>query len=245
MRPAALQPSVHSAYAALALHSRTARHLTTRLVAPLRLNRSAIRVLCPRLARLLVLLLLVGLPACGPAPSDHAPSLDPRAAVRGPDYGPEARGTGRGERTLPTLASSPAPLAPRLSSANRGEVRPAPPPGTLSTDAARVTNSAPNARTQTAASPAATASAGSPGEQTPATQAQRQAWDNWYTAAREHPDVGVRLQALEFWAQQPSEAMDPVTAALVDEDEQVRTRAEELYDQQLTREATIARPVQE
>ena len=39
--------------------------------------------------------------------------------------------------------------------------------------------------------------------------------------------------------------MDPVTAALVDEDEQVRTWAQELYDQQLTREATRARPVQE
>jgi hypothetical protein len=55
----------------------------------------------------------------------------------------------------------------------------------------------------------------------------------------------VRLQALELWAQQPSDEIDPVTYALVDEDEQVRTRAQELYEQQLTREATRARPVQE
>ena len=84
-----------------------------------------------------------------------------------------------------------------------------------------------------------------PDEQTPADQAQQQAWDRWYAEAREHPDVGVRLMALEHWAQQPRETMDPVTAALVDEDEQVRTWAQELYDQQLTREATRARPVQE
>jgi hypothetical protein len=115
--------------------------------------------------------------------------------------------------------------------------RPAAQPGPLSIDAARITHAAP---TQPAASPAAL-----PDEQTTAEEAQRQAWDRWYASAREHPDVGVRLQALELWAQQPSEAIDPVTAALVDEDEQVRTRAEELYEQQLTREATRARPVQE
>jgi hypothetical protein len=51
--------------------------------------------------------------------------------------------------------------------------------------------------------------------------------------------------ALEHWAQQPSAAIDPVTAALVDEDEEVRTRAEELFEQQLTRETTRAQPVQE
>jgi len=39
--------------------------------------------------------------------------------------------------------------------------------------------------------------------------------------------------------------MDPVTSALVDEGERVCTRAEELYEQQLTREATRARRIQE
>ena len=108
-------------------------------------------------------------------------------------------------------------------------------PGPLSTDAARVPHAAPTARTQPALSPAT-----SPEEQARADQAQRQAWDRWYAEAREHPEVGVRLMALERWAQQPSETMDPVTAALVDEDEEVRTRAEALFDQQLTREAARA-----
>jgi hypothetical protein len=94
----------------------------------------------------------------------------------------------------------------------------------------------PNARPQPAAPP---------DEPTTADQAQQQAWARWYAEARESPDVPVRLQALEVWAQQPKEAIDPVTYALVDEDEQVRTRAQELYDQQLMREATSARPVQD
>jgi hypothetical protein len=79
-------------------------------------------------------------------------------------------------------------------------------------------------------------------ERSPAEEAQ---WQAWYTAARESPEVSVRLQALEHWAQRPSEAFDPVTYGLVDEDEQVRTRAQDLYQQQLTREAAEAVPIQE
>jgi hypothetical protein len=75
-------------------------------------------------------------------------------------------------------------------------------------------------------------------------QAQQQAWERWYAEVRESPEAGMRLYALDVWAQQPSKALDPVTFALVDEDEEVRTRAQELYDQQLTREAT-RKPVQE
>jgi len=62
---------------------------------------------------------------------------------------------------------------------------------------------------------------------------------------REHSDVSVRLQALEFWAQQPSDALDPVTYALVDGDEQVRTRAQELWEQQLTRDTATTAPIKE
>ena len=197
-------------------------------------------VRCPRLALRLGLLLLVGLTACGsPSPdaavSGHttgsAGAVVSLPAGDAASAGPAANEPARDDRMQPTR------LGPTT--------RPAAPPGTLSTEAARVTTSAPNARTQPTASPAATAPADPPDEQTPAEQAQRQARDNWYAEAREHPDVSVRLQALEFWAQQPTETIDPVTAALVDEDEQVRTRAQDLYDQQLTREASRARPVQE
>ena len=58
----------------------------------------------------------------------------------------------------------------------------------------------------------------------------------WFAELRESPDVTVRLQALEAWAQQPGTGIDPLTYALVDEDEAVRARAEELYEQQLARE---------
>ncbi len=54
----------------------------------------------------------------------------------------------------------------------------------------------------------------------------------------------MRLQALEQWAQQPpsNHSLDPVTYALVDEDDTVRARAQTLYEQQLVREATAAAP---
>ena len=190
-------------------------------------RRPCVPVLCPRLARRLGLVLLVGLTACG-SPSPDAPrsghATGSAGAVVSPPAGDAASADpARDDRTQPTrLGPTTRPAAP------------------LSTEAARVTTSAPNARTQPAASPAEP-----PDEQAIAEEARRQAWDRWYAEAREHPEVGVRLMALELWAQQPSAAIDPVTAALVDEDEQVRTRAEALYDQQLTREATRAQPVQE
>jgi len=52
----------------------------------------------------------------------------------------------------------------------------------------------------------------------------------WLAAAREDPDPNVRLHALETWAQNPGESLDPVTYALVDPDEAVRTRAQELVE---------------
>jgi len=62
---------------------------------------------------------------------------------------------------------------------------------------------------------------------------QIEAWDEWYEAVRESPDVDVRMQAVELWAQQPSHMRDQLASALLDEDEAVRERAEELYEQQL------------
>ncbi len=74
---------------------------------------------------------------------------------------------------------------------------------------------------------------------------QRDARAQWYATARESPEVTVRLQALEQWAQQPNETLDPVTYALVDEDDTVRARAQTLYEQQLVREATAAAPLEQ
>jgi hypothetical protein len=98
---------------------------------------------------------------------------------------------------------------------------------------------APDARVQ----PAAT-SAGTPlsDAQTTADQAQREAREQWFAELCENPDVTVRLQALELWAQQPGDTIDPLTYALVDEDEDVRARAEELWEQQLAREEAETLP---
>ena len=71
-----------------------------------------------------------------------------------------------------------------------------------------------------------------------AEQAQREAREQWFAELRESPDATVRLQALEQWAQQPGDTINPLTYALVDEDEAVRARAEALYAQQRAREET-------
>lgn len=70
----------------------------------------------------------------------------------------------------------------------------------------------------------------------PTTVARQQ----WLAELRLHPDPTVRRQALESWAEQPSADLDPLTYALVDEDDTVRTRAQELYTQQLAQEAAAA-----
>jgi len=49
------------------------------------------------------------------------------------------------------------------------------------------------------------------------------------------PDPSVRIRALETWAQHPGEDLNPATYALVDPDESVRTRAQELLEAVLAR----------
>lgn len=69
---------------------------------------------------------------------------------------------------------------------------------------------------------------------------QQEAWSKCSEAARDSPDVNVRLQALETWAQRPDDNLDPITYGLVDQDETVRERAQELYTHHLQLEATGA-----
>ena len=48
----------------------------------------------------------------------------------------------------------------------------------------------------------------------------------WIAQALDAPEVSVRLQALDMWAQQGAQApLDPLVAALDDEDDDVRTKA--------------------
>ncbi|MFN0316802.1 MAG: hypothetical protein ACKVQA_17410 [Burkholderiales bacterium] len=53
----------------------------------------------------------------------------------------------------------------------------------------------------------------------------------WLSAAREDSDQTSRLQAIEDWARGSREVLDTVTHALVDPDESVRARAQELAEQ--------------
>jgi hypothetical protein len=57
----------------------------------------------------------------------------------------------------------------------------------------------------------------------------------WLAEALNNPDPSMRVRALETWAQHPGEHLDPVTYALVDPDESVRARAQELLEAVLTR----------
>ena len=65
--------------------------------------------------------------------------------------------------------------------------------------------------------------------------ATQQDMQSWLTAALEDPDPGMRLHTLETSAQIPGETLDPVTYALVDPDESVRTRAQALFEDALAR----------
>ena len=54
------------------------------------------------------------------------------------------------------------------------------------------------------------------------------------TTVRDAPPA-ARLQAIEDWARGSRDALDPVTYALVDPDESVRARAQELWEETLQR----------
>ncbi len=57
----------------------------------------------------------------------------------------------------------------------------------------------------------------------------------WLTDAQNDPDPRVRLNVIEAYARNPGDSLDPFTRALVDPDEEVRTRAQELLEEALAR----------
>lgn len=62
----------------------------------------------------------------------------------------------------------------------------------------------------------------------------------WIAKDLDSPDVGVRIRALETWAQSaPPGAVDPLIVALDDHDERVQARAMELIDQDWARAADV------
>ena len=178
----------------------------------------------PCLARLLGLVLLVGLAACG-SPSPEAPGLGPP--------------TGSADASRADLAvrppGGPAPtqialLGPTTQPASTADAH--------------------SATTSRAGGPVPPAAASSP-DPSPsdlrahADQAPYEARQQWLAELRAHPDAAVRLQALALWAEQPDDDLEPVFEALEDDDEQVRTRAEEVWEQQLAQEEGASEPAKE
>ena len=106
---------ITSAHAAFSLHRHATRHLSAHLSQP------SLRLLCPQLALLLSLMLFAGLSACGPASSDNAPNLGPRASIAGPPPASPAQG----DSQLSKPAGTPAAGAPNSKTDSRDTV-PAP-----------------------------------------------------------------------------------------------------------------------
>jgi hypothetical protein len=85
-----------------------------------------------------------------------------------------------------------------------------------------------------AASPVPLASNPSPAaaQQDPAPLPENLVLPTWIAQALDAPDVSVRLQALDMWAQQGAQApLDPLVVALNDEDEGVRVKAMTIIEQ--------------
>ena len=69
-------------------------------------------------------------------------------------------------------------------------------------------------------------------QEEPAPMPENLVLPTWIAQALDAPEVSVRLQALDMWAQQGSEApLDPLVVALDDEDDDVRTKAMAIIEQ--------------
>lgn len=162
-----------------------------------------------RLALLLSLMLCGGLAGCGPASSDNAPNLGPRASVDGPSLSKQGPSP-RNDAFAP--AANPLPLASvngTVSASGRGTD-----PEVDSPHAAPVLSSEPTHPVDGLVVP------------------------EWMAQKLNSPKVRVRLQALETWVQSaPPGAVDPLILAFEDKDERVRARAQQLLEQDWARKA--------
>ena len=197
---------VTSTQTAFSLHSHATRHLAAHS------SRPWLRLLYPRLALFLSLMLFAGLPACGPASSDNAPSLGPRASAGGLGVSKHTASPTAIPLTPITPAVSPVPLAPRND------------PGAVAgTGTVPVENSPPAVPVSSTKSVAVLEPLVVPA---------------WIAKDLESPDVGTRVRALETWAQSaPPGAVDPLILALENTDERVRARAMGLIEQDWARTA--------
>ncbi|MGH2362973.1 MAG: hypothetical protein ACRDGM_20790 [bacterium] len=170
---------------------------------------SRLRLRCPHLVLLLSLMLLAGLAGCGPASSDHAPTLGPNASADGlslSKQGPSSHNDSF------TPAASPVPLASVQGTGAQSGMGPLP-----------EGNSRP------------VASAPSPN---PVESLDARGVPEWMAKELASPDVYARLRALETWAESaPPGAVGPLLLAIKDKDERVQARAIELLEQDSERDS--------
>ena len=171
---------------------------------------------------------ITALVGCGSPPPDHSASGhtagSAEAVVSPPASAPSSPGL---------TAHKPAGQSPTQTPLLEPTAQQAPKLGASITNDPRAATPTDNARVQTNASPAVTSQVN---QQAEAEQAQREARQSWFTETRENPNASVRLLALELWAQHPDKDIDPRTFALMDDNEQVQARAQELWEQHITRQ---------
>lgn len=162
------------------------------------------------LALLLSLMLLAGVSGCGQASPDKAPNLESRASVSGPPLPNQGPSPGNNPLTPVTPAASPVPLA---SGHNPG---------------------IPSGK-ETAPGGDRPLAVPAPSSQ-PADSVDALVVPAWIAKELDSPDAGVRIRALDMWAQSaPPGSIDPLILAYEDKDERVRARAMELIEKDLAR----------
>lgn len=186
---------ITSAHAAFSVHRPATRHL------PAHLSRLSLRLFYPYRALFLSLMLLAGLDGCGPASSDNAPNLGPRASVNGK---PQAEQSSSPRQDLFTPAARPAPLAQvnqtdAISGGKTGEPSPSTAP---------VPSSKPADPMDTLVVPAWMAK----DLESPDIGTRLRALETWVQSA-------------------PPGSIDPLILAYENKDERVRARAMELIEQ--------------
>lgn len=178
----------------------------------MRLSRPPLLPVCPCLALPMSLLLFAGLAGCGPAPSDNAPTLDPRASQGQPPLSqknPPPR-TDPFALAANSATASPAPL---VSENGNGSL-----PGKRTVSRGDSPNGAPASSAK------------------PVNPMDLLVVPAWIAKDLASPDVDTRLRALNTWVlTAPVGSIDPLILAFANDEEPVRARAMELIEQDWAR----------
>ena len=164
------------------------------------------------LALFLSLMFLTGLAGCGQTSSDSSPSVGSRASVGGQPLSKQSPSPGNNPLAPVTPAANPVPLA---SGEKTGIV------------------------TEKETDPGGDRPLAVPVPSSQSTDsADALVVPAWMAKELDSPDAGVRIRALETWAQSaPPGSIDPLILAYEDKDERVRARAMELIEQDWARAA--------